>query len=218
MEIIMSKPTVSERIFSFLERIPIFHIITLIIGVLLVVFPSQTLATVLRVSGIMMLVYAIYKLFSVFVLRSDIFSSSLSLFSTFVTIAVGVILIAEPLLVGGVVSALFGLYLLARGGFDIWRITVRRAHLEFFGLEENKKARVIAYVLACVNVVVGIVLMIFPLATQNFTAVIVGICLAVESVKSIIAICAKERVTRKNIDDKPGDIEVDFIDKTGGEQ
>ena len=204
------------KIFEILEKIPIYSIITLVIGLLLLIFPGSALALMLRIGGILILVYSIYKLISIFVLDTDIFSGSLGFFATVATLTVGIILVINPSVIGGIVFTLFGLYLATMGIFSLWRASMLDAHYEFLGIKKDKTTQVVSSLLSIVTLLLGIILIVFPLTLPRLAITVSGICLVIEGIKSatvkIIEI-VNERKTDKT-STKENLIEADFVDKT----
>ena len=205
----MKRNGTAEKILLFIEKLPLYAIVTLLIGIWLLIFPERALEVALRISGTVLLIYALYRFIAVFMLDTDIFESSASLFSTSVTLILGLLLAVNPLLMAGILSTLFGIYLTVIGLFGVWRSSVMRDHYESFGIVENGTQRTTRVITAAISLLLGISLIVFPLALEKFTAIITGICLIAEGVKSIALKIIELR--RSNHGDT---IEADFTDKS----
>ena len=201
-----------QRILSIIEQLPVYAMISVFIGLWILIFPERALETTLRISGAILLVYALYRFVAVFFIDNDVFESSVSLFSTVATLTIGMLLTVNPLFVAGILSTLFGIYLIIIGLFGIWRASVLKEHYEVFGIVEDAASRRIRFITAIISFALGLVLVIFPLAAEKFTAVVTGICLITEGAKSIIFkiihLCTLAKGT------KTKDIEADFVDKS----
>ena len=202
-----------RRIIAFIEKLPIYSIITLLVGLWLLIFPERALEVALRISGLLFVIYALYRFIAVFVLDTDIFESSSGLFSTVMTLTLGILLLTNPLFITGIISTLFGVYLVICGIFSLWRSSVIKNHYELFGISEDKTSRRIRTITAIINLTIGLVLIIFPLAIEKFTAIVTGICLVTEGIKSII-LKAIELTRVKKTHRSDGAIEADFVDKS----
>lgn len=211
----MNKNNLQNRVLSVIERLPLIAIIITVIGILLICFPESALSAVLRASGVIILIYSIYRLISVFILDKDIFRTTLDLALTLAALIIGVLLLANPLRMSALISVMFGLYLIADGAFRLWSLAISKARYEYFGMPVNQRARIIKTALAAITLVVGVFLLIFPLATHKFMAIITGVCLLIEGIKTVISriiewkVEARKATTRKN----PA-IEAEFEDKT----
>ena len=208
----MKSNGILRKTLDFIEKLPIYSIITLLIGVCLLVFPEKMLMVTLRICGALLLVYAIYRFIAVFVLDADIFESSATLISTVIILTLGVLFIVNPLFISGVISTLFGIYLIIIGLFNLRRSSIIREHCEIFGITESRSAQRTRAVTAVISLVLGLILVIFPLAIEKFTAIITGICLIIESAKTIIFKTIE--LFRSNNGKETKTIEADFIDKS----
>lgn len=208
----MKNNGIIRKTLDFIERLPIYSIITLLIGICLLVFPEKVLEVALRICGALLLVYALYRLIAVFVLDADIFESSANLISTVIILTLGVLFLINPLFISGVISTLFGIYLIVIGLFNLWRSSVIKEHCEIFGIEENKDTKRSRAITAIISLVLGLILVIFPLAIEKFTAIITGICLIIESSKTVIFKIIE--LFRSNNCKDTKTIEADFIDKS----
>jgi uncharacterized membrane protein HdeD (DUF308 family) len=198
-----------------IEKIPIISVILTVIGLLLICFPESATAAVLRASGIIILIYSIYRLVFVFLLDKDIFRTTFDFALAFAALIVSILLLADPMGMSMFISMLFGLYLITDGAFRLWRLAISKARYEYYGMPIDKKSRAIKTALSTVTLVVGAFLLIFPLATHKFAAIITGVCLVFEGIKGIIArIIEWKKSPNKSIGQKPMDIEADFEDKT----
>ena len=201
-----------RKIIDFIDKLPIYSIITLLTGLWLLIFPERALEVALRISGLLLVVYALYRFIAVFVLETDIFESSVSLFSTVITLTLGILLLANPLFITVIVSTLFGVYLIISGLFALWRYSVLKEHYEIFGVKEDRSSRSLRFVTAIITLILGLVLVIFPLAAEKFTAIVTGICLTVESIKSIALKFKELRRTPRT--HHTNEIEAEFVDKS----
>ena len=203
---------ITNRLLRFLEKLPIYSITTLLIGVWLLVFPENALQTALRISGTVLLVYALYRFVAVFVLDTDVFERPSSLFSTVINLVLGMLLIVNPLFVAGIISTMFGVYLIISGAFGLWRAAVVKENYELFGIVEDRHTRRKRAIMAIVSLTIGLVMIIFPLAAEKLTTAVTGICLITEGARSII-VKAIEHLSAPRTKEKK-DIEADFIDKS----
>ena len=212
----MKKKTDSllRRIISFVEKLPIYYIITLLTGLWLLIFPEQALTVALRISGLLLIIYAIYRFIAVFILDTDIFESSAAFLSTVITLVLGALLLANPLLVSGIVSTLFGIYLIITGAFSLWRHSVLKEHYENFGIAESKGSARLRFATALITLILGLILVIFPLASEKFTAIVTGVCLILESIKGIALKIAELRHAGRSSQASSRAIEADFVDKS----
>ena len=208
----MKNNGLTKRITAFIEKLPIYAIVTLLIGIWFLIFPEKALDISLRISGVVLLLYAIYRLIAVFLLDTDVFESSSSLISTVITLALGMLLVVNPLFVADIISTLFGMYLIVIGVFTLWRSSVMKEHYQIFGIVEDKSNARLRAVTAVISLVLGLVLVIFPLAMENFAAMVTGICLIIDGAKNITVRIIEAVKARRSA--PKSDIEVDFIDKS----
>ena len=211
----MRKRNLFKTLPLILEKIPIISLIITIIGLLLICFPRSATAAVLRTSGVIILIYSIYRLIFVFLLNKDVFRTTLDFALAFFALIISVLLLADPLGMSSFISMLFGLFLIAESAFRLWSLAVSRARYEYFGMPIDTKSRAFKITFSVITLVIGTFLLIFPLATHSFVAVITGLCLVFEGVKGVIA----RIIEIKNNPDKfpsarSNDIEADFEDKT----
>lgn len=210
----MNKKYSQKNAFSIIEKIPIIAIIITLIGLLLICFPESAMPAVIRVSGAVILIYSVYRLLSAFILEKDFLSTALDLALAFTSLITSIFLLANQSRMSAFISVIFGLYLIADGAFRLWSLAIFKARCEFFGMEIDNKARIIKTVFAAITLAVGVFLVIFPLATHKFIAIITGVCLVFEGIKGIAARIIELRKSPKDTNSKPTDIEADFEDKT----
>jgi uncharacterized membrane protein HdeD (DUF308 family) len=208
----MKRNGLTQRILYIIEQLPVYAIISFFIGLWILIFPERALETTLRISGAILLVYALYRFVAVFIIDNDAFESSVSLFSTVATLTLGILLTVNPLFVAGILSTLFGIYLIITGIFGIWRASVLKEHYEVFGIVEDASSRRMRFITAIISFILGLLLVIFPLTVEKFTAVVTGICLVTEGAKSIVFKIIHLYTLTKGT--KTKDIEADFVDKS----
>lgn len=210
----MKKRTPKLPLPFVLEKIPIISIIIIIIGLLLICFPKSATAAVLRVSGIIILFYSLYRLIFVFLLDKDIFRATLDFALSIAALIIGILLLADPLGMSSFISMLFGLYLLSEGAFRLWRLAISKVKYAYFGIHIDKKSRAIKATLSALTLATGAFLLVFPLATHKFVALTTGVCLVFEGIKGIIAKIIEFKINSGDNYRKYSDIEADFEDKT----
>lgn len=210
----MKKRTPKLPLPFVLEKIPIISIIIIIIGLLLICFPKSATAAVLRVSGIIILFYSLYRLIFVFLLDKDIFRATLDFALSIAALIISILLLADPLGMSSFVSILFGIYLISDGAFRLWRLAVSKAKYAYFGIPFDKKQRAVKATFSALTLATGAFLLILPLATHKFVALSTGVCLVFEGVKGIIAKIIEFKINSGDNYSKSSYIEADFEDKT----
>lgn len=184
-----------------LSSLPVYEILLLVIGLLLVVFPGTATQVVLRVIGVLVLVYAVYRV--AFLLACYVRDAGFTflLICELLLATCGVILIVNPVGALAFLTSAAGLYLLIDCGVQLYRAVMWSGR------------NVLGILFPAVGIVFGLFLLLYPTNAANISAILCGIALLLEGAERLI-LRLLHRAAKPKVSLKSEYIEAEFEDKS----
>jgi len=163
-------------------------IVMLVVGLLFAIFPNVSIALISYILGALLCVWGVVRIFAYF--KEDRFAAfgSYGLLKGLAPLIVGIVIIANPNFLSGVLTVLFGVVTILDGvvkiqyGIDLMRV--------------KAKGWIAVLIIAIVMTVLGIVAVCNPFATATALTVFSGIILAVDGATDLVAISYIKKVTK----------------------
>ena len=191
-----------QKLKDLLIFFPIFDIIGSIIGLLLIFTPESAVKVIIRIIGLALLIYAVYRtaLLVRFYRRDAVFF--LLILTQTILLLVGTVLAINPDGTLRLLAATVGAYMVANGALSLYRAA---------GTPVG--GRKIATALAAVaGIILGFVLLFHPDGTLRLSAVLIGASLLVNSIRNIFSRTKAWRAERQQKGEEY--IEAEFVDKS----
>lgn len=158
-------------------------IITIVLGIIVVSWPSETLAVLAVLFGIQLVIFGVYRLIAAF--SSETLSPGLSGFIGVVSLFVGIVVLRHPFDAVTVLATLLGVVWIVGGSIDLISSIA----------DERLRNRGLTAVMAAISIVAGIVVVSWPDPTVTVLAWIGGIYLVVFG----IFVCLESLALRKAV-------------------
>ena len=159
-------------------------IVLIVLGVLMVIAPAQTLETYVRIIGAVFLAGAALHIAGHFMAKKDE-RAPLSLVLGIFAGLIGIFFVVAPSVVTGILPVIFGIVLILNSLLDLV-IGVRMP----FG-------KVVAAILALIGLALGVLVLLNPNTFAHFITRIIGASLVYEGVIGIAAAAIASRATKK---------------------
>jgi len=204
---------------EFPSKIPIYAIIAALTGFLMLVLPLEHLPTVLIISGILVVVYAIFRIISVFLLQGSPFVSGITLFALIGIALLGFTLALTPRESAEILATLVGAYLLIDGAVGLVRLLLRRSQFYTIAVSGSRMTNgriIFLAVLSALMIIAGFLLTVIQIGNSRLGEVLCAIALIYAGAERIFLACSENKLKKKQsvINEKDSYIEAEFVDKT----
>ena len=164
-------------------------IVFLVLGVLLLIAPAQSMAVFVRIIGAVLLLGAIVRLVAYFVTKKED-RVPLSLILGVAAAVIGVFFAAAPSVVTGILAYVFGAILILVSLLDLV-IAVRLP-----------ASKLVAVLLALLELAVGVLIVVNPRAFANIMTRLIGGALIYEAVVGIVTVILARKTAKSGFLDK----------------
>lgn len=163
-------------------------IVMLVVGLLFAIFPDVSITLISYILGALLCIWGLVRIYTYF--KEDRFAAfgSYGLLKGLALLIVGIVIIANPHFLAGVLTMLFGIVMILDGvvkiqyGFDLMRV--------------KAKGWFVVLIIAAVMTILGIIAVCNPFTTAKALTVFSGIVLAVDGVMDLIAIYYMKKVIK----------------------
>lgn len=159
-------------------------VVLLLLGVLLVIAPLDTLTRSVRIVGFVLLAGAVVG-FLIYFLSKNTERSPLVLLESVFAAALAVFLIAAPALIAGVLPLIFGIVLLLNSLLDL--VTALRL----------PRGKVIAVLLSMLSIVAAVVIICNPGALANIIVRVIGVSFIYSAVVGLLSLLLAGRTVKR---------------------
>lgn len=200
------------------SKLPIYAIIAALTGILMLILPIEHLPTVLRISGILLLIYAVYRIVSVFFSSRGLFSSGITLFALIGIILLGFTLAFSPESTASTLGVLVGIYLLIDGTVGLIKLLLQKSQLYVIAVYGRRMStgRIVALaILSSFMIIAGLLLSVIQISSNRLGEVLCAIALIYAAAERIFfAVVEYKAREKRDAAIKNMYIEADFVDKT----
>ena len=208
-----------SALLEFPSKIPIYAIIAALTGFLMLVFPLELLPLVLRISGILVVVYAIFRTVTVFLSHGGLFSTGITIFALIGIMLLGFTLALTPNESSEILATLVGTYLLIDGAIGLIKLLLQRSssYLSSVFAERMPRGKIIFLaILSSLMILAGVLLTVIRISDSRLGEVLCAVALIYASLERIFFALSEYKTRKKREISKEKDmyIEADFVDKT----
>ena len=209
----------SKTFLEFPRRFPIYAVIAALTGFLMLVLPLEHLSTVLVISGVLTVIYAVLRLISVFFNPEGLFASGITVFALIGIILLGFTLALTPEQSAEILATLVGAYLLIDGGVGLVKLLLQRSPIytaAVYGKSMTRGSVIFLAVLSSLMIAAGILLTSIKISDSRLGEILCGIALIYAAAERIFFAYSENKLKKKNeaANAKDSYIEADFVDKT----
>ena len=208
-----------NSLLDFPSKVPIYALIAAMTGLLMLILPLEALPIVLRIAGILTVLYAIFRIASVFLTSGGLFSSSITIFALIGIILLGFTLALTPEQSAETLGTLVGAYLLIDGAVGLVKLLLQRSQFystAVYGKRMSDKQIVFLAVLSTLMIVSGLLLSVIRIGDNRLGEVLCAIALIYAAGERIFFAYSEYKTKEKRSanERKNAYIEADFEDKT----
>ena len=178
-------------------------IVSVIVGILLVIFHNEAPEMIIRVLGIAVLTAGVVALITYFVDKSNAYLSVVGLVLGIILIVLGIWMVASPSSIMSVISIFFGIVLIVDGIIDI--------QISSSSTDTKSKGFIISLILGIITLIAGIIIIIFYKPIVTGFAILFGVLLIFEGVSDIVIIAIASN--NKKREDKKENIYYEEVEK-----
>ena len=179
--------------------------ITLVLGIILAIIPTQSLEIIVRVISILIIVIGGYLLVDYLRSSKDKQNISYSLAIGIIAIVIGLILFLNPSVPAKFVVVVVGILLIIKGIYKL------QLSLNIRSLTDKWKYN---FLVSLVIITIGILLIIYPYNSISLFLRIIGIILIIESVIEIMESINVQKSANTSFKDNNKEAkEIEFVDK-----
>ncbi len=179
--------------------------ITLVLGIILAIIPTQSLEIIVRVISILIIVIGGYLLVDYLRSSKDKQTISYSLAIGIIAIVIGLILFLNPSVPAKFVVVVVGILLIIKGIYKL------QLSLNIRSLTDKWKYN---FLVSLVIITIGILLIIYPYNSISLFLRIIGIILIIESVIEIMESINVQKSANTSFKDNNKEAkEIEFVDK-----
>lgn len=188
---------------GWLKSFPLFDIILIAVGLLLLLAPESAVTAALRIIGFSTVAYVIYRGYILlrFYRRDTVFV--IILISQLFLLFIGAVLLLNPDGALRFLATVAGAYMVADGALKLYRAAST----------DEIKRKIIGAITSAASVILGFVLLLYPSDAVRLSGILIGASLVINALSSLISRFTVPR--GKKGGDEDGDyIETEFVDKS----
>ena len=201
------------------SRFPLYAVIAAFTGLLMLILPLEHLPTVLIISGILTILYAILRILSVFFNTGELFSAGITVFALIGILLLGFTLALAPKESAEILATLVGAYLLIDGSVGLVKLLLQRSQfylVSVYGKKMSNKSIIFLAILSSLMIIAGILLTAIQISDSRLGEVLCAIALIYAAGERIFFAYSENKSRKKLIpkSEKDSYIEAEFVDKT----
>lgn len=179
--------SVMEILKDFKKHFVLVSILYIVLGIVLIIWPSLSLKLVCYFFGIMTVLYGVVQLFRYFSINKEFRTFQLDLFVGIICLVFGVFALAKPSIVASILPVIVGIFFLMEAVIKIQNAL----GLKKGGYDQWWTALAVSVLVA----VLGILLLINPFSAMKTFVIVIGICLIADGAASFWSVyCVSKRV------------------------
>lgn len=181
----------------------ILSIIYITLGVVLLIYPAQTVNVICRIIGITAVVLGIYEILKYIFKYGSAFSAAINLITGIFSLVCGIILISNPDFVKSFFPVIIGILVVLDSAFKL------KTSFEL----RSKKSKTWwgIFILSAVGIVLGFVIVFNAGKVTDLIVRIVGAALIIDGIENIVSLCFSARVLQ-NIIKSESPLEAEFTE------
>ena len=189
--------------FQAFLALPLFDIIILIAGLLLVLTPTAAITLILRIIGLSLFIYAAIRGFVMLRFYTRSYAFMIILFSFVFLFFIGAVLLINPDGALRFLASAAGAYMVCGGALRLYRAAKI----------DSTKHKVLQYILAVLILAIGFALLIHPSGAVRLSGILIGSSFIITSTTSLLS--RRKAIRDSSESEKNSDfISTDFVDKS----